>query len=192
MSGNSTRENRETPLVPANAAGRPGKGMSSKSGMHANGESDGRIVPTKGSNGAGQPAAEGLEGRGPAKENIEQPPPPRTQSRTSESRGLLGVREVARKDKRARFTALLHHVTIARLHDSFYALKRDAVPGVDGTTWREYETDLEARLTHLHDRLHQGTYRAQPSRRAYIPKADGRQRPWALPPSRTKSSSTRS
>jgi group II intron reverse transcriptase/maturase len=180
MSRNSTRENRETPSMPATAAGRLEKGMSSKSSVHVGGESDGRIVPTKGSNKDGQPAAESLEGRGPAKENIEQPTPPRTQSRTSESRGLLGVREVARKDKRAQFTALLHHVTVARLQDSFYALKRDAVPGVDGMTWREYETDLETRLTQLHGRLHRGTYRAQPSKRAYIPKTDGRQRPLGI------------
>jgi RNA-directed DNA polymerase len=182
MSGNSTRENRETPSPPVTAptAGRLEKGMSSKSSTHGDGESDGRIVPTKGSNEDGQPSAESLEGRGPAKENIEQPTPPRTQSRTSESRGLLGVREVARTDKKARFTALLHHVTVARLQDSFYALKRDAVPGVDGTTWREYETDLETRLTQLHGRLHRGTYRAQPSKRAYIPKADGRQRPLGI------------
>jgi RNA-directed DNA polymerase len=154
--------------------------MSSTSRMHDGGESDGRIVPTKGSNNDGQPSAESLEGRGPAKENIEQPTPPRTQSRTSESRGLLGVREIARKDKKARFTALLHHVTVARLQDSFYALKRGAVPGVDGMTWREYETDLETRVTQLHGRLHRGTYRAQPSKRAYIPKADGRQRPLGI------------
>ena len=101
--------------------------MSSTSRMHDGGESDGRIVPTKGSNKGGQPSAENLEGRGPAKENIEQPTPPRTQSRISEPRGLLGVREAARKDTKARFTALLHHVTTARLRDSFYALKRDAV-----------------------------------------------------------------
>jgi RNA-directed DNA polymerase len=180
MSGNSTRENRETPSSPVTVAGRQEKGMSPTSRMHADGESDGRIVPTKGSNNDGRPSAESLEGRGPAKENIEQPTPPRTQSRTSESRGLLGVRAVARKDTHARFTALLHHVTGARLRDSFYALKRDAVPGVDGTTWREYEQDLETRLTQWHGRLHQGTYRAQPSKRAYIPKADGRQRPLGI------------
>ena len=118
--------------------------MSPKSSMHGGGESDGRIVPTKGSNKDGQPSAESLEGRRLTKENIEQPTPPRTQSRTGESRGLLGVREVARKDKRTQFTALLHHVTVAQLRDSFYALKREAAPGVDGMTWQEYETDLEA------------------------------------------------
>jgi RNA-directed DNA polymerase len=180
MPGNSTRENRETPSTPVTTAGRLEKGMSPKASTHVGGESDGRIVPTKGSNKDGQPSAESLEGRGPAKENIEQPTPPRTQSRASESRGLLGVREVARTDKKARFTALLHHVTVARLQDSFYALKRDAVPGVDGTTWREYETDLETRVTQLRGRLHRGTYRAQPSKRAYIPKADGRQRPLGI------------
>jgi len=71
-------------------------------------------------------------------------------------------------------------VTVTRLQDSFYALKRAAAPGVDGLTWHEYETDLEVKLTSLHGRLHQGTYRAQPSKRAYIPKADGRQRPLGI------------
>ena len=154
--------------------------MSPKSSMHVDGQSDGRVVPTKGSNKDGQPSAESLEGRRPTKENIEQPPPLRTQSRASESRGLLGVREVARKDKRAQFTALLHHVTVGQLRESFYALKREAAPGVDGTTWYEYETDLDAQLTSLHGRVHAGTYRAQPSRRTYIPKADGRQRPLGI------------
>lgn len=180
MPGYSTRENRETPSTPVTAAGRLEKGMSPKSSMHVDGESDGRVVPTKSSNKDGQPSAESLEGRRPTKENIEQPTPPRTQSRPGESRGLLGVREVARKEKRARFTALLHHVTVTRLQDSFSALKRGAAPGVDGLTWREYETDLEAKLTRLHGRLYQGTYRAQPSKRAYIPKADGRQRPLGI------------
>src|SRR5262249_27272365 len=78
------------------------------------------------------------------------------------------------------FTALLHHVTVGLLRDSFYALKRDAAPGVDGVTWCEYETDLERRLEDLHSRIHRGTYRAQPSKRAYIPKADGRQRPLGI------------
>ncbi len=154
--------------------------MSSKSSTHVGGESDGRIVPTKGSNKDGRPSAESPEGRRPTKENNEQLTPPRTQSRTGESRGLLGVREVARQEKETRFTALLHHVTVARLKESFFSLKREAAPGVDGTTWREYETDLEAKLTRLHGQMHQGTYRAQPSKRAYIPKADGRQRPLGI------------
>jgi RNA-directed DNA polymerase len=121
-----------------------------------------------------------MEGRRPTKENIGQATPPRTRSRTSESSALLGVREVARRDKQTRFTALLHHVTTGLLRDSYYALKREAGPGVDGVTWREYGTDLDERLVDLHCRIHRGTYRAQPSKRAYIPKADGRQRPLGI------------
>ena len=180
MHGNSTRENRETPSTPVTATGRLEKGMSPKSSVHVDGESDGRVVPTTCPNNGGPLPAEGMEGRRPTKENIEQPTPPRTQSRPGESRGVLGVREVAREEKRARFTALLHHVTVTRLQDSFYALKREAAPGVDGMTWQEYETDLDAKLTNLHGRVHQGTYRAQPSKRAYIPKADRRQRPLGI------------
>lgn len=121
-----------------------------------------------------------MEGRRPTKENIGQTTAPRTQSRTGASHGLLGVREVARREKRAQFTALLHHVTVPLLRDSFYALKRDAAPGVDGVTWKAYETDLDRRLEDLHRQLHRGTYRAQLSKRAYIPKADGRQRPLGI------------
>ncbi|WP_371131163.1 group II intron reverse transcriptase/maturase [Microbacterium sp.] len=178
----STRENRETPSTPTghHPVGRLEKGMSPTSSMHVDGESDGRVVPAKGSNKGGQPLAESLEGRRPTKENIEHPTAPRTQSRTSESSGLLGVRNVARQEKHTRFTALLHHVTVERLRDSVYALKRDAAPGVDGVTWREYETDLLGRVVDLHRRVHAGSYRAQPSKRAYIPKADGGQRPLGI------------
>jgi RNA-directed DNA polymerase len=109
-----------------------------------------------------------MEGRRPTKENAEPTTAPRTQSRASATSALLGVREVARKDNRTRFTAL---------RASFYALKRGAALGVDAVTWQEYETDLDARLQDLHSRLHTGTYRALPSKRAFIPKADGRQRP---------------
>ena len=137
-------------------------------------------TPTKCSNNGGQPLAEGMEGRRPAKENIEQSPAPRTLSRLSAGSGLLGVRQAARKDKRTRFTALLHHVTVDLLQVSFYALKREAAPGIDGVTWKEYETGLDEKLADLHSRIHRGTYRAQPSKRAYIPKADGRQRPLGI------------
>jgi RNA-directed DNA polymerase len=154
--------------------------MSRTPDTHVGGESDGCVVPTKCPNNGGDPSAEGMEGRRPTKESIEQTTALRTQSRTSASSGLLGVREVARQDKRTRFTALLHHVTAALLQDSFYALKRDAAPGVDAVTWKDYETDLDARLQHLHSRVHTGTYRAQPSKRTYIPKADGRQRPLGI------------
>ena len=90
------------------------------------------------------------------------------------------MREVAKERKQERFTALLHHLSVDLLRDSFYALKRQAAPGVDGVTWQEYETGLEGRLTDLHSRVHRGAYRAQPSRRVYIPKADGRKRPLGI------------
>ena len=96
------------------------------------------------------------------------------------SQGLSGVREVARKRRQERFTALLHHVSVDLLLDSYYSLKRQAAPGVDGVTWQEYEIGLASRVTDLHNRVHRGAYRAQPSRRVYIPKADGRQRPLGI------------
>src|ERR1022692_5284745 len=111
------------------------------------------------------------------KENIDQPHMLPTQRGKGVSQGLDGVRNAARERKQERFTALLHHFKIDLLRDSFYALKRQASPGVDGVTWREYEKGLEDRLTDLHSRVHRGAYRAQPSRRVFIPKADGRQRP---------------
>jgi RNA-directed DNA polymerase len=148
--------------------------------MHAGGAPDGCVIPTKCPNKGGQPPAEGMEGRQPTKENIGQATAPRTQSRINELSDLLGVRKTARKDKRARFTALLHHITVNLLQDSYFALKRDAAPGVDGVSWKEYETDLDERLVDLHSRIHRGAYRAQPSKRAYIPKADGRQRPLGI------------
>ena len=96
------------------------------------------------------------------------------------SQGLSGVRERARKNKHERFTAWLHHVTPQLLRDSFYALKRKAAPGVDGVTWKEYETGLEDRLQDLHGRVHRGAYRAMPSKRQWIPKANGKQRPLGM------------
>ena len=93
------------------------------------------------------------------------------------SQGLHGVRQAARKRKQERFTAVLHHVNVELLRDSFFALKRQASPGIDGVRWQEYEPGLQDRLTNLHRRVHRGAYRAQASRRVYIPKADGRQRP---------------
>ena len=100
-----------------------------------------------------------------------------TQSGKRVSQGRHGVRQAARERKQGRFTALLHHLTVDLLRNSFLALKREAAPGVDGVIWREYEDGLADRLTELHSRVHRGSYRAQPSRRVYIPKADGRQRP---------------
>lgn len=96
------------------------------------------------------------------------------------SQGLQGVRERARKNKQERFTALLHHVNAELLRESFYGLKRKAAPGVDGVTWKEYETGLEDRLNDLHGRVHRGAYRAMPSKRKWIPKANGKQRPLGI------------
>ena len=96
------------------------------------------------------------------------------------SQGLRGVRERARSHKQERFTTLLHHMTTGLLRDSFYALKRKAAPGVDGMTWQEYETGLEERLVDLHSRVHRGAYRAQPSKRHWIRKANGKQRPLGI------------
>ena len=168
------------PIDARSFVGRSEKAMSHKSDVHVGGKSDGRVVPSRCPNNGESSPAEGMEGRRPIKENIGQTTAPRTQSRISESSGLLDVRKAAGEDKRARFTALLHHVTVNLLRDSYYALKRDAAPGVDGTMWREYETGLNAKLADLHGRIHKGTYRAQPSRRVYIPKADGRQRPLGI------------
>jgi RNA-directed DNA polymerase len=156
------------------------KVMNHKSNMNVGGESHGRVVPAKCPNKDGKPSAEGAEGRRSTKENTEQTTASQMQSRGNALSGLGRVREAAGKDKRLRFTALLHHVTVPLLLDSFYALKREAAPGVDGMTWKDYETDLDKRLEDLHSRVHRGTYRAQPSKRAYIPKADGRQRPLGI------------
>ncbi len=156
--------------------------MSPNPTVHGPEESDGCVLPTKGPNNDGDIAsAEGLEGRHPTKENTEQPDRvPDAVPDMGELSQLLGVRRVAQQDPRSRFTALLHHVTINRLRTSFFALKRDAAPGVDGVTWTAYTTTLDTRLQDLHGRVHRGTYRAQPSKRAYIPKADGRLRPLGI------------
>jgi len=104
----------------------------------------------------------------------------RTQSRARVSQALDRVRKAARLDRKVKFTALLHHVDVELLRLSFLALKRDAAAGVDGMTWVDYEADLERKLVDLHGRVHRGAYRAQPSRRVYIPKADGKERPLAI------------
>ncbi len=127
------------------------------------------------------PPAEAVEERRPAKGNTGQQNAPRTQSRSSCATSALDrVREAAKRDREAKFTALLHHVTIDRLRTAFSSLKRKAAPGTDGVTWQQYAADLEANLRDLHARLHRGAYRAKPSRRTYIPKADGRQRPLGI------------
>jgi len=124
--------------------------------------------------------AEPVEGRRPAKGNTDRQNAPRTQSRTSATSALDRVRGMAVRQKDARFTALLHHVSVDRLREAFLSLKRDAAAGVDGVTWEHYAQELEEKLQDLHARVHRGAYRAKPSRRVYIPKADGRQRPLGI------------
>src|SRR5450432_1809599 len=177
-------ENRETSLPTARASGSPaGKGESRTTGMHSSEESDGAVIPMKPSNkvtGESPKAAEMVEGRAPTKENVRQVRAVPARDGAAASQGLKGVRKAARERKQERFTTLLHHLTVDLLRDSFYALKREAAPGVDGMRWREYGDGLEDRITDLHSRIHGGAYRAQPSRRVYIPKADGKQRPLGI------------
>jgi group II intron reverse transcriptase/maturase len=174
-------ENREISSAPSPVGeGRSAKAASRTAGVHALEKSDCAVVPVNQPNKAVSAAAEVGEGRAQMKEIIGQPRMLPTQSGKCMSQGLDGVRKAARERKQERFTSLLHHVNITLLRDSFYALKRRASPGVDGVRWQEYESGLEGRLADLHSRIHRGTYRAQPSRRVYIPKADGRQRPLGI------------
>ena len=145
--------------------------------MDDRGKSDGPVVPAKLPNNALGGAAEVVEGRGPAEGNAARETRAGLRAGVGVSSDLDRVRRVARKDKDARFTALLHHVDVDRLRAAYFALRPKAAPGVDGVTWADYGLDLEANLRDLHARVHRGGYRAKPSRRVYIPKADGRQRP---------------
>jgi RNA-directed DNA polymerase len=148
--------------------------------MHGREKSGPAIVAKKLPNKAGRPAAEAVERRAGAEGNVGQHSTHRTLSRESVTQALDRVRQTARHKKKERFTALLHHVNVDTLRTAFYALRRNAAPGVDGLAWRDYEAGLEPRLADLHGRIHRGAYRPQPSRRTYIPKADGRQRPLAI------------
>ena len=143
-------------------------------------KSDPAIVAWRAANKPGQPGAESQEPRAGAKENAGQGGTLRTPSRAGVTPGLDRVRQAAKQRKKERFTALLHHVDVDCLRRAYLALKRDAASGVDGVTWREYGEDLEVRLEDLHGRVHRGAYRAPPSRRKYIPKPDGRQRPLGI------------
>ena len=149
--------------------------------MHDSRKSDGSVVPAKPSNNAEPSAAERVEGRDSAKGNMDEQNACRTQSRIEDARSALDrVRQKARQDRHAKFTALFHHITIDRLRDAYLKLQKRAAPGVDGVTWEQYGDKLEDNLLDLHARLHRGAYRARPSRRVYIPKADGRQRPLGI------------
>jgi RNA-directed DNA polymerase len=175
-------ENRETSGASRSNQDRDrlAKAQSHNANMHAPEESDCAVVPMNQPNKEERSSAEVGEGRARAKENIVQSSTSPTQSGKRVSQGLSGVRQAAKERRQERFTALLHHLSVGLLRDSFYALKRQAAPGVDGMTWKEYETGLEDRLVDLHSRVHRGAYQAQPSRRVYIPKADGRQRPLGI------------
>src|SRR5256712_9613458 len=142
------------------------------------GKWDRLVVPEKSVNKAGQPVGEGRGGSGLAKGNLPQQNASRTPSRRDASSALERVRQAAEKDKKLRFTALLHHIyNLETLSMAYFSLKKEAAPGVDGETWRHYGEELERNLRDLADRLKRGAYRAKPVRRVYIPKADGRQRP---------------
>ena len=172
-------ENRETSETPA---GKPdgrsaGEGSGRTARVYVCEESHSGVLPMNHSNKDTKTSAESGEGRPLIKENAGQSNTYPTQSGKGVSQGLAGVRKAAREHKEMKFTALLHHLTVDLLRESFYSLKRKAAPGVDGVTWQEYETGLEDRLVDLHGRVHRGAYRALPSRRVYIQKEDGRQRP---------------
>jgi RNA-directed DNA polymerase len=166
------------------------EGEEPKPMMHGHEKSDSVIVAAKPTNKAAHPAAE-QSAVGPAaaelvepsaetKGNADQQTTCRAQSRGSVSQALERIRQVAKARKKERFTALFHHISIDLLKVAFFELKEDAAPGVDRLTWTDYEADLGRRLEDLHDRVHRGAYRALPSRRVYIPKPDGRQRPLAV------------
>ena len=148
--------------------------------MHGPGKSDPPIVPGKRPNKPGRPGAEAVEGRGGAKGTAGRQSTGRTQSRETVSQALACVREAAKRNRNERFTSLMHHVTPELLAWAFHQLKARAAPGVDGVTWEEYAGALDGNIDDLHRRVMRGGYRAKPSRRQYIPKADGRQRPLGI------------
>jgi RNA-directed DNA polymerase len=149
--------------------------------MHGHGKSDRPIVPTKPPNEAEPEAKEAVEGRGLAKGKTPERNMFRTQSRKGMSSALERIRQAARRDRRQQFTALLHHVyDVERLRAAYLGLKREAAPGIDGETWRQYRERLERNLLDLSERVKRGAYRAQPARRAYIAKAGEPQKLRAL------------
>jgi len=182
MYGTSMRENREIPRSPVRLiTGRDAQGTRGGTPeMYERGKSDGPVVPANLPNKAVGAVAEAGEGRGSAKGNTASKTPAGRGAGSGASSALERVREVARRDKDARFTALLHHVDLVRLRKAYGAIRPQAAPGVDGVTWAEYGQGLEANLRDLHARVQAGRYRAKPSRRVYIPKADGRQRPLGI------------
>jgi len=158
--------------------------------MHGHEKSDFAIVAVKPTNKAEHSAAEQstaelfaaepVEPRAETKRNAGQQSTCGTQGQISVSQALERIRRVAKERKKEKFTSLLHHISIDLLDEAFFELKEEAAPGVDGLTWAEYEQNLDRNIEDLHARVHRGAYRALPSRRVYIPKPDGRQRPLAV------------
>src|SRR6266567_548584 len=187
MYASSMRENREGPPIarPLIKGGPPGEGQGHKPEL--GGHSDSPVVPTKPANKPArgeaahtQAEAESVEERGLAKGNTESAACSGHWAGNRAPRALDRVRQVAKRDKEARLTALLHHVSAESLRAAYWRLRRQAAPGQDGVTWADYGQNLEANLQDLHDRIHRGAYRPKPSRRVYIPKADGRLRPLGI------------
>jgi RNA-directed DNA polymerase len=147
---------------------------------HGREKSDSAIVAGKPTNNVERSTAVPAEPRAEAEGNASQQSTCRAQDWESVSQALERIRQAARQRKKEKFTALFHHLTIDLLEDAFDELKKDAAAGVDGLTWKEYDANLKRNLEDLHARLHRGAYRALPSRRVYIPKPDGRQRPLAV------------
>jgi RNA-directed DNA polymerase len=178
---NNMHENGEISCTSwSNDQDRSAKAKNRTADVYVQEKSDCAAVPVNHPNKEGQPSAEVGEGRAQIEENIARSYMSPTQSGNTCPWDCAVCEKAATEGKQERFTALLHHITVNLLRDSFYALQRRAAPGVDGVTWREYEPGLEDRLIDLHNRAHRRAYRAQPSRRVYIPKADGRQRPLGI------------
>lgn len=186
MSGSYLHRSWEISSVPEGVMSGGAEKGNRNSVIHADEKSDVPIVPEKSSNKGKtsflfeESSAEAMEGRGTAKGNAGEPPAGRTQSRGIASKGLEGIRETAKQDRRLKFTALLHHITPSLLVESFYDLNKAAAVGVDGVTWRDYENILYERVHELHREIHTGAYRAQASRRTYIHKTDGKLRPLGI------------
>jgi RNA-directed DNA polymerase len=184
MYGNSMRENRESLHLSLGdgTEERAGKNKIRNLAMNGCRQSDGPILPAKLPNKDPENGlAEVVEGRGSAKEKTVGQNTSRTQSRNNDvPNALHRIRQAAIRNREEKFTALLHHITLERLRASYFGIKKNAAAGVDGVTWKWYEEDLENNLRDLHARIHRGAYRGKPSRRVYIPKADGRQRPLGI------------
>jgi group II intron reverse transcriptase/maturase len=160
--------------------GRVAQVLNRNATMHDVGKSDVGVVPLKGQNKPGKPGADVLEGRPATKGNLLQTTVTGAQYPEPTLSGLERIRQVARREGELRFTSLYHHITPALLMEAFASLKKMASPGVDGVTWQEYEEGVYGKIAKLHDHVQSGTYRALPSKRAWIPKSDGRQRPLGI------------